>query len=157
MNYLADLYTMQALARVDIVGKNSAFYDSDDQLHRADGPALEYEDGTKIWYHHGMIHREDGPAYTAPGIEIWYNHGLIHRVDGPAVIAPDHTAWYYNGYLHRTGGPAYRSNYVVAWYFHGRPIRPPTKEESVDTHNAIRDRLTAQYGDNVEFQYENSA
>lgn len=28
-------------------------YDEKGQFHREDGPALEYFDGTKIWYFHG--------------------------------------------------------------------------------------------------------
>jgi len=33
------------------------------QLHRDEGPALEWSDGiTKFWYQNGLAHREDGPA-----------------------------------------------------------------------------------------------
>jgi hypothetical protein len=31
-------------------------------LHRDDGPAIEYSDGEKVWYQHGLRHRIDGPA-----------------------------------------------------------------------------------------------
>ena len=33
-----------------------------DQLHRLDGPAIEWADGTKFWYQYGQQHRLDGPA-----------------------------------------------------------------------------------------------
>jgi hypothetical protein len=33
-----------------------------DKLHRADGPAVEHENGAKQWYKYGKLHREDGPA-----------------------------------------------------------------------------------------------
>ncbi len=31
-------------------------------LHRTDGPAIEYNKGSKYWYINGQYHREDGPA-----------------------------------------------------------------------------------------------
>jgi hypothetical protein len=46
------------------------------ELHRADGPAVEYEDGAEEWWLHGERHREDGPALTdANGVEEWWLHG----------------------------------------------------------------------------------
>ena len=32
------------------------------QLHRLDGPAREFNSGTKQWWINGLLHREDGPA-----------------------------------------------------------------------------------------------
>ena len=32
------------------------------KLHRIDGPALEYSNGTKMWYYEGKQHRINGPA-----------------------------------------------------------------------------------------------
>lgn len=34
----------------------------DSKIHREDGPAIEYYDGSKKWYKNGKVHREDGPA-----------------------------------------------------------------------------------------------
>lgn len=31
-------------------------------LHRENGPAVEYEDGSEEWYLEGKLHRVDGPA-----------------------------------------------------------------------------------------------
>jgi len=33
-----------------------------DNLHRKDGPAIEYANGDKEWFLNGKRHREDGPA-----------------------------------------------------------------------------------------------
>ena len=38
------------------------WYDKKGELHREDGPAVEWNDGTKEWYRHGKLHRVDGPA-----------------------------------------------------------------------------------------------
>jgi hypothetical protein len=55
------------------------------ELHRVDGPAIEFSNGTKQWYLHGKIHRVDGPADEwASGNKFWYLEGKPHRVDGPA-------------------------------------------------------------------------
>jgi len=59
---------------------------SQGQYHREDGPAIEYDGGTKIWYQNGRCHREDGPALEfANGDKSWYRNGILHREDGPAV------------------------------------------------------------------------
>lgn len=49
------------------------------KLHRLDGPAIEYSDGSYVWCKDGRLHREDGPAYhynSKSGDELnewWYN------------------------------------------------------------------------------------
>jgi hypothetical protein len=41
-------------------------------LHRLDGPAVEYTDGSKLWLIHGKYHRLDGPAREwADGLKCW--------------------------------------------------------------------------------------
>jgi hypothetical protein len=46
------------------------------QLHRADGPAIEFTDGSKVWYIHGHLHRLDGPAVDySYGNKYWHLHG----------------------------------------------------------------------------------
>jgi phage terminase Nu1 subunit (DNA packaging protein) len=48
----------------------------DDELHRENGPAIEYADGDRFWYIDGKLHREDGPAIErAGGYEAWYING----------------------------------------------------------------------------------
>lgn len=51
---------------VDSYG-NRCYYDTNGQLHRTDGPAIEYADGSKSWYQNGEYHRTDGPAIE------WFN------------------------------------------------------------------------------------
>ena len=45
-------------------------------LHRTDGPALEFINGHKAWYLNGKPHRTDGPAIEWPnGDKEWYLNG----------------------------------------------------------------------------------
>lgn len=45
-------------------------------MHRTDGPALEYINGTKFWYQEGKFHRDDGPAVEFyDGTKEWWYHG----------------------------------------------------------------------------------
>jgi hypothetical protein len=69
------------------------------RLHREDGPAIEYADGTKEWYLNDRRHREDGPAIEyADGSKEWYLNDRRHREDGPAVEWADgEKEWYING------------------------------------------------------------
>jgi hypothetical protein len=77
------------------------------KLHREDGPAIEYADGTKEWYLNGMRHREDGPAVEwFYGTKAWCFNGKLHREDGPAIEYADGIKeWYLNGKLYREDGP----------------------------------------------------
>lgn len=95
------------------------YYLSDHRViyHREDGPAIinlspSFEDYYSIdlpfdqvldlismhrisekWFHHGIIHRINGPAYRDYGLpsysEKWYKDGKLHRSDGPAWITYD--------------------------------------------------------------------
>jgi hypothetical protein len=48
------------------------------ELHRVDGPAIEWHYGTKEWYLNGDLHREDGPAVIYPdGTKLWCLNGEI--------------------------------------------------------------------------------
>jgi hypothetical protein len=77
-----------------VVWKNEA-----GQLHRTDGPAAEWPNGTKEWYFKGRMHRLDGPAIEShTGTKEWYYDGKLHRIDGPAVILENkYESWYLNG------------------------------------------------------------
>ena len=49
----------------------------DDKLHRENGPAVEYVDGSKKWFLDGKLHRADGPAIErADGTKEWYINGV---------------------------------------------------------------------------------
>ena len=94
--------------------------------HRDDGPAVEYANGDKEWWRNGEPHRDDGPAIEhVDGYKAWYRNGLLHREDGPAVEWPNEfKSWYRNGQLHRDDGPAIeRANGYKEWYRNGRRHR----------------------------------
>ena len=49
------------------------YYNDLNQLHREDGPAIEYANGTKFWCRNDQYHREDGSAIEyAHGNKYWY-------------------------------------------------------------------------------------
>jgi hypothetical protein len=80
---------------------NRRWYNVQRQLHREDGPAIEWNNGTRMWYLNGQRHRADGPAIEwSTGTRAWWVDGLPHREDGPAVVWNDGTReWYLHGRL----------------------------------------------------------
>ena len=74
------------------------YYNAEGKLHREDGPAREYADGSKSWYLNGKRHREDGPAVECVnGDKFWYLNDKRHRKDGPAVEwSNGNEEWYLN-------------------------------------------------------------
>lgn len=75
------------------------YYNAADQLHRDEGPAIEYANGGKRWYQNDQYHRTDGPAVEyADGTKFWYHNGQLHRINGPAVVDSNgHMEWHING------------------------------------------------------------
>jgi len=62
---------------VQVYKDKTAWNNSAGQLHREDGPAVEWKDGVKYWFINGQLHRTDGPAMEYPdGRKFWY---LNHR------------------------------------------------------------------------------
>jgi hypothetical protein len=54
------------------------------------------EYGTKHYYQHGKLHRDDGPAIErVDGYKWYYQHGKLHRDDGPAIEYADGSKSYY--------------------------------------------------------------
>jgi hypothetical protein len=53
---------------------NRIEYQNDNgELHREDGPAVIWNNGSKSWYLNGKRHREDGPAIElSNGYKSWY-------------------------------------------------------------------------------------
>lgn len=47
--------------------------------HREDGPAIEFQNGTKSWYLHGKRHRTNGPAIEN---SLGIRNPAAWRVDG---------------------------------------------------------------------------
>ena len=65
---------------IEINSNGSKFYYKDramEILHREDGPAVEWSNGSKEWYINGKLHREDGPAMeSSSGFhDSWYING----------------------------------------------------------------------------------
>jgi hypothetical protein len=52
------------------------------QLHRTDGPAVEYADGSKCWCQNNQLHRTNGPAIEfASGAKAWYVKGVQYDLN----------------------------------------------------------------------------
>jgi hypothetical protein len=57
---------------------DKCWYNAQGQLHRDEGPAIEWFDGAKDWYQNDLLHREDGPACEWPsGYKQWYIKGKL--------------------------------------------------------------------------------
>lgn len=69
---------------------NLCFWNAQGKLHRENGPAVIYPDGSELWFLNNLQHRENGPAVERPnGFRSWHVNGKLHREDGPAVEFPD--------------------------------------------------------------------
>jgi len=52
------------------------YQNSDGELNREDGPAIEHQNGDKEWFLNGERHREDGPAVEySDGDKSWWVNG----------------------------------------------------------------------------------
>jgi hypothetical protein len=83
------------------------------------------ERGNKRWYTNGELHREDGPAIEwANGDRSWWINGDLHREDGPVIeYANGDKFWFINGKFHREDGPAIeRTSGYKEWYIHGEKL-----------------------------------
>lgn len=99
-------------------------------LHREDGPAIEWHNGSKEWYKNGKRHREGGPAIEdSCGSKFWHKEGHLHRENGPArEYADGHKEWWSHGKFHREDGPAIE--YVSGakeWYLYGKKYADETE------------------------------
>ena len=74
------------------------YYNTNGELHRTDGPAIENANGTNLWAQNGLLHRTDGPAIEWwDGDKSWWQNGQRHRTDGPAIERNDGSMeWYIN-------------------------------------------------------------
>lgn len=84
------------------------FINRNGDLHKDDGPAVIYQDGTVEFYQNGRLHNLFGPSVIrTDGHKEWWVRGQLHRKEGPAIIDKDgYCAYYRNSELHRTNGPA---------------------------------------------------
>ena len=51
--------------RVKVYDDRTEWRNLDDELHRENGPAMEYVNGDKYYWKDGLLHRLDGPAQEA--------------------------------------------------------------------------------------------
>lgn len=84
---------------VRVYADRTEWYNKEGKQHRENGPAVEFVNGSKLWYKEGQFHREDGPALeSAIGDKLWYINGQLHREDGPAAeLADGDKSWWING------------------------------------------------------------
>lgn len=136
--------------RVEVNGGIVEFHqNANGEIHREDGPAIVYGDGTMEWYQHDKLHRDNGPALDwsclKPGAGVWFQNGKRHREDGPAVIYGDENMseklgerWYINGELHREDGPAIDyGNGKGSWWKHDKMHREDGPAEYISSQNMI--------------------
>ena len=102
------------------------------------------EDGAKAWYVNGQVHRLDGPAVEyADGSKAWFINNQPHREDGPAVVWPDgSTEWYVNGKRHREDGPAVeQGNGTKHWFLNDKEFHTAEEwaEAVLKMHNKPHD------------------
>lgn len=115
-------------------------------LHREDGPAVEFPDGSKSWYINNMLHREDGPAIESiNGPKHWFVYGKRHRIDGPSVEFPNGDRyWYVNNKLHREDGPAVESPFenpsINTWWINGIKLKQGQIDERLSEINRSKRR-----------------
>jgi hypothetical protein len=62
------------------VNKDKIYTNSKGELHREDGPAIEFGDGGEDWFKHGKRHRLDGPAITnRDGTYYWFIENVGYK------------------------------------------------------------------------------
>ena len=62
---------------VTVTGERTEWRNAQGQLHRLDGPAVEWADGSKAWWQNSRRHRLDGPAREwADGTNEWWQNGV---------------------------------------------------------------------------------
>jgi len=75
---------MKEYITIDAAGTKLYYKDKEKTIiHREDGPAVEYYNGSKIWHLNNVQHRMDGPAAElSNGSMVWIINGVfIFAVD----------------------------------------------------------------------------
>ena len=63
-------------AECEIYDNGNKYWRLNGNLHRTDGPAIEYASGSKSWWINGKRHRTDGPAIEFyNGDKFWFING----------------------------------------------------------------------------------
>ena len=76
--------------RTEVDEHGNRFYcNNAGEWHRENGPAIEWSNGTKIWYQNGQLHRIGGPAIVCTnGHKEWWQNGRRHRTDAQPLSLP---------------------------------------------------------------------
>ena len=62
--------------KVKVKDNGDKYWYQNNELHRLDGPAVEWSTGDKEWHQNGKCHRLDGPAIEyVNGDKAWYIEG----------------------------------------------------------------------------------
>jgi hypothetical protein len=152
MNYWLDI----SESPEKIVKDDRVEYRLNGELHREDGPAVEFTDGdnkewwiSKEWWINGKRHREDGPAIEwVSGSKLWYQNDKCHREDGPAAEWSNGTKeWWISGQRHREDGPAIEHiNGTKEWWINGQrvddAVQPVVINETVNCHEYKKKLMT---------------
>ena len=81
-------------AKVIVEYGDKLYYNEKGQLHRLDGPAVEYKNGSKIWYINNNRHRNIDPSCEwKNGDKYWVFKNKEHRIGGIACYG----LWYIHG------------------------------------------------------------
>ena len=71
----ADVYcALKYRVVVDEFG--TRYYNTRGQLHRDEGPAIEWIDGGKEWFQNGQMHRIGGPTVEWGSLRQWFLFGV---------------------------------------------------------------------------------
>lgn len=93
----------------------------DELLNLCNGMFFNADINEERWYKNGILHRDDGPAFTFAGVQAWCQHGKLHRDNGPAKIFFNGSyQWYQHGKLHRDNDHAVFSDGSFFWYKNGQ-------------------------------------
>lgn len=129
-----------------ISNSNSKSWCVNGNLHRIDGPAIEYANGLKVWYINGTkLIEEEFNAYVNPKSDTPHNEVRITRNENGEETCK---AYLLNGKLHRVGAPAVEGVGKSEWWTLGvQQPDPNTKKCRV-----ILDGVT-HYADKVDIQF----
>jgi len=114
---------------LDVDEFGDQYWYKDDQLHREDGPAVEYAGGTTRWYYkHIFVGRGDrpDPALWERVTSTEINGGPL--LNGYIVDTDKIKHWYKDDKKHREDGPAVEyPEGEMDWYLHGEHLGPDAK------------------------------
>lgn len=108
---------------------NKYYYNKYGLFHRDNDPAVQLDNGTKIWFINGLRHRENQPAVILyNGDKQWWYNGFLHRIDGPAIqYANGNQDWYFKGRFIKSKSPGiFKKSLIILqkiWFkFQVRPL-----------------------------------